>query len=180
MAPDHLRHFTERGMEPAAPIAVTVDVDAPARAVWDAIAAPGNLTNVHPFCAANDVDRWPGSGSRDHVRYHSGLHYERQALAWDEGRGYAFAVGPPGGATALATWTIESTGEDRCRFGIEVVPFLRTDVSPTARAEYVAGVVDGALPPYVESVVHGVRHFVESGDPVARNQFGPHEVFSPA
>ncbi|MEX1287984.1 MAG: SRPBCC family protein [Acidimicrobiia bacterium] len=178
MAP--AQHFTQRGMEPAAPIAVAVEVAAPAHTVWDAIAAPGNLTNVHPFCAANDVERWPGPGSRDRIRYHSGLRYEREALAWDEGRGYAFAVGPPSGATALATWTIEPMGEDRCRFGIEVVPFLRTDVTPAARAAYVSSLVEQALPPYVESVVLGVRHFVESGDPVARNQFGAHSVFSPA
>lgn len=167
-------------MTPVAPIGVRVEVDAPARVVWRAISAPGNLTDVHPFCASNDVDRWPGPGSRDHVRYHSGIHYQREALAWHDGTGYSFAVGPPSGATALATWTIEPIDEGRCRFGIEVVPFLRDDVTAEARAAYLSEVVEGALPPYVESVVRGVRYFVESGEPVGRNQFGAHPLFSPA
>lgn len=56
---------------------------------------------------------------------------------------------------------------------------LREDVQGDSRIAYVADVIEGALPPYVDSVVRGVRHFVESGTPVERNQFGPHPVFSP-
>ena len=144
------------------------------------ISEAGNLTNVHPFCESNDVDVWPGPGGRDHVRYYSGLHYQRDVLEWDDGTGYALALGPLSGKIAIARWSIEPSGPDRCTLSIEVTSFVRDDVSPESRARYEATVIKGAIPPYLDSVVRGVGHYSETGTPVVRNQFGPHDLYSPA
>ncbi|MDG2112964.1 MAG: hypothetical protein P8N02_10165 [Actinomycetota bacterium] len=177
---DYLEPFAARGMAPTAPIEATWDISAGAGDVWAAISESSNLTNVHPFCATNEVERWPGLGSRDHVHYYGGIHYQRDVLDWRDGVGYDLAVGPPSGKIALARWWIDSTGPDRCRFGIEVTSFVRTDVSASARAQYEDTVIKGAIPPYLAAVVRGVGHYSETGTPVARNQFGAHDIYSPA
>lgn len=177
---DHHAAFAARGLAPTDPIPATVDVDASASDVWAAIVERGNLTNIHPFCERNPVERWPGPDGLDHVHYYSGLHYQRDVLEWREGEGYDLAVGPPEGKLALASWTITPTDDTHCVFGIEVTSFVRTDADEASRARYVADVIGGAIPPYLDSVVRGVAHFAQTGDPVVRNQFGDHPLYSPS
>lgn len=177
---DHLEAFTARGLAPTAPIEATTGIAAAAADVWAAISEAGNLVNVHPFCASNEVERWPGPAGRDHVHYYSGIHYERDVLDWRDGVGYDLAVGPPSGKIAVARWWIEPRGADACRFGIEVRSFVRAAVSAEARARYEDTVIKGAIPPYLDAVVRGVGHYSETGTPVVRNQFGAHDIYSPA
>ena len=177
---DYLSGFAERGMASTAPIEAAVNIAASGASVWAAISEAGSLTNIHPFCEVNDVERWPGLGSRDHVHYYSGLHYQRDVVGWREGSGYDFAVGPKSGKIAVASWWIEPTTPDSCRFGIEVTSFLRTDISPEVSARYEDKVIKAAIPPYLDAVVRGVAHYSEPGAPVERNQFGAHEIYSPA
>jgi hypothetical protein len=40
------------------------------------------------------------------VRYYSGLHYQRDVLDWNDGKGYALALGPHSGKLAIARWSI--------------------------------------------------------------------------
>jgi hypothetical protein len=175
----HLDEFLERGLQPTAPIEATHDIGVALTDVWAVISEAGNLTNVHPFCERNDVDVWPGPHGRDHVHYYSGLHYQRDVLEWNDGNGYTLALGPRSGKIAIARWAIDPTGSKRCTLSIEVTSFVRDDVSPETRARYEATVIKGAIPPYLDSVVRGVGHYSETGNPVARNQFGAHDLDSP-
>ena len=179
MRDQFISELAGQGMTPAAPIEAVCDVSAPTSDVWKAIAERGNLTNVHPFCATNEVEVWPGVGARDHVRYYSGLHYLRDCLAWVDGVGYDLAVGPPGQKTAWAEWRIEKASDTASRFSIEVISFVRSDMDPDRRQRYVADVIERAIPPYLDGVVRGVAHFVETGTPVGRNRFGAHDIYSP-
>lgn len=176
---DVLERLTARRMVPSEAIEASCEVPVSDSDVWSAIAAPGNLTNVHPFCRANDVDAWPGPDARDHVRYFSGVHYQRDFLTWQEGVGYDIEVGSPPGKTAHARWRIEPVDAGRARFRLIVTSYLRSDVDPARRRRYEDLIVKRAIPPYVDSVVRGVAHFVGTGTPVTRNQFGSHEIYSP-
>jgi hypothetical protein len=114
------------------------------------------------------------------VRYYSGLHCQRDVLEWNDAKGYALALGPHSGKIAIARWSIDPTGLESCTLSIEVTSFVRDDVSPETRARYEATVIKGAIPPYLDSVVRGVGHYSETGNPVVRNQFGAHDLYSPA
>jgi len=61
-----------------------------------------------------------------------------------------------------------------------VTPFVRLHATAEARARYEETVIDQAIPPYVDAVGRGVVHFSETGTPVVRNQFGAHDLYSPA
>jgi hypothetical protein len=176
---DHLEDFLVRGLLPTPPIQATHDIGVTSTDVWTVISQAGNLTNVHPFCERNDIDVWPGPHGRDHVHYYSGLHYQRDVLAWNDGKGYTLALGPNSGAIAIARWVIQPTRPKRCTLSIEVTSFVRDDVSPETRARYEATVIQGAIPPYLDSVMRGVGHYSETGRPVARNQFGAQDLYSP-
>ncbi|MGY9071966.1 MAG: hypothetical protein ACKVHU_03350 [Acidimicrobiales bacterium] len=89
-------------------------------------------------------------------------------------------MGPKSGKIAVASWWIEPTTPDSCRFGIEVTSFLRTDISAEVSARYEDKVIKAAIPPYLDAVVRGVAHYSETGVPVERNQFGAHEIYSSA
>ena len=71
-------------------------------------------------------------------------------------------------------------------FGAMAGVYLSFGVAVTAIAPMLTevrtdlGVSRGAIPPYLDSVVRGVAHYVETGDPVTRNQFGAHPIYSPA
>lgn len=171
--------FVEQGMEATPAMRAAVDIAASAGDVWAAISERGNLVNIHPFCESNDVERWPGPEGRDHVRYYGGVHYQRDVGEWRDGVGYELIVGPPPGKIASADWWIEPAGDRASRFGIDVTSYVRTAMDPVKRRRYEAEVIQGAIPPYLEAVVNGVAHYVETGDPVTRNQFGAHPIYSP-
>ena len=179
-----------RGIEPMEPIIASVAVAAPPADVWAAISEPGNLTNIHPFCERNEVKRWDGARSRDHVYYYSGVHYQREFLDWFDGAGYDLVLGPPEARTALVRWRITdlapneastaSAGSSGCEFSIKVVALLRDDVPSAERERYAEHMIRRALPPYLDSVVRGTAYFSETGTPVSKNQFGTHPIYSPA
>jgi hypothetical protein len=174
-----MNDFAERGLQPTEPIEATHQIKATASDLWAVISARGNLMNIHPFCSRNPVERWPGIDGVDHVHYYGGVHYRREVSRWCEGEGYELLVGPPSGQIAKARWWIQPTSINECNFGIEVVSYVRSDADPESRAKYEQKMINEAIPPYLRAVVKGVAHFAETGDPVQRNQFGPHDIYSP-
>ena len=174
-----MNDFADRGLEPTTAIVATQQIKASASDLWTVISAPGNLTNIHPFCSTNPVERWPGLGGADHVHYYGGVHYRRDVSQWSEGEGYELLVGPPSGKIAKARWWVEASSISGCNFGIEVISYVRSDVDPEAREVYERKMIREAIPPYLRAVVQGVAHFAETGEPVQRNQFGPHHIYSP-
>jgi len=175
----HHEIFAEQNMEPATPISASVSIAANASDVWTAISDAGNLKRLHPFCERNEVERWPGPNGRDHIYYYSGLHYQRDVLSWQEEQGYDLMVGPLSGKISFARWRIEESSPSACTFSIEVTSYIRNNVSSEDRSRYETKVIKAAIPPYLDAVVQGVAYFVETGNPVIRNQFGAHKIYSP-
>ena len=93
------RHANER-LEHGRPLKSTVEIDVPAGEVWAVIAEPGSLAHYHPFRAATEVERWPGTGSRDSITCYSGIRYQRNFVSWHEGIGYDVELGDPPNQTA--------------------------------------------------------------------------------
>ena len=148
-------------------------VEAPSDQVWDVISSPGYLESCHPFCESNPVEHWPGGGSKDVIQYYGGRVVHRTFTEWTDGIGYDLVVSTPEGAEqALVRWRIEA-GNEHSHLSIELEPrFLN------GAARLLGPVVKIAMRRYLNSVVQGVAHFVETGEPVARNQFGAHPWFS--
>lgn len=165
------------------PVTSRILIRAPRDQVWATIAAPGNLEAAHPFVEANPVERWPGVGARDRIVYYTGLQMVREATAWHDGRdgeyGYDLSVWHRPGAVSRARWRVTAAGDGQSRLTITIWPYLLASWPAGIRPLGQALGVRPLMWWYLRSVVRGVRHVVETGEPVRRNQFGWHPVFSP-
>lgn len=167
------------GLELGESVKRSRDIEVASDAIWTAIAQPGSLTQYHPFCATNPVDRWPGEGSRDQVIYYSGVAYQRDFVTWLEGVGYDLELGPrPPHKTARVAWRIEALTAARSALSIEVTPYLQADLPEARKLAYQERAFGNTIATYLESVLQGVAYFVTSGQAVRRNQFGSHSVYS--
>ncbi len=160
------------------PVRRTLDIAAPAHAVWAVISDPGYLERVHPFCAANPVVKWPGPGSHDEVHYRSGWVYERRFTAWNEGSGYDLEIGGRGEPKSFVTWRLEPAGEATATLTITIYPHVLQRVPVVARWLPHLAVVRPLLRRYLASVLRGVEWYVLHGEPVHADQFGRHPWFS--
>ena len=150
----------------------------PAQRMWDIISAPGNLERCHPFCESNPVETWPGPASQDEVHYLSGWVYVRRFLRWHEGVGYDLEIGREGGSTSFVSWRIKPIDENSCVLKITVVPHTLQDWPTFVRWIPYLLRVRPMLRKYLASVVRGFEWYALRGEPVPRNQFGPHPWFS--
>lgn len=155
-----------------------LEVSRSSHAVWAGLSSKGNLKLCHPFCASTEVESWPGVGSRDSITYYSGRRYQRNFVGWHEGVGYDIELGDRPHATARVEWRIARQGDDRCRFSIEVFPLLPDDMPEARKAAILEKEFGADLAHYLDCVVKGVKHWVETGQPVTEDQFGWNPLYS--
>ena len=167
-----------QGLEVGRSVNAGIHIETPAETVWHAIAKPGNLLDIHPFCAQTKVECWPGPGSRDSITYYSGIRYQRRFVSWYEGVGYDIELGDPPSQTARVRWRIQPRSPNACRLSIEVLPLLRADLSPEKKHRYQNRLFGAVLQHYLDCVVKGVHHFATTGTRVGKDQFGKNELYS--
>ena len=171
------------------PVTDSVLIHAPAEAVWKAISAPSNLEAAHPYVDTNPVREWPeagesGVGAQDTLFYYSGLRMTRQIEGWyppGEGEtvGYDLHIWHRRSMVSRVEWRITSAGKGRSRLTITVWPYLLEHWPGPLRLLGQSLGIKPMMWYYLRSVVRGFKQVVETGQPVERNQFGPHPIFSP-
>ena len=167
-----------QNLELGTPVTVSRVIEAASHNIWQTITEPGNLKRVHPFCAANDVEQWPGVGARDTITYYSGVHYQRDFVTWLEGIGYDLEIGPPPHKTAYVVWRINPLSQTRSDFSIQVIPYLKIDLSEPRKVSYQERFFGDVIGQYLDSVVKGVDYAATTGQTVRKNQFGSHPIYS--
>lgn len=167
-----------RGLELGDAVRVSRTIEAASDSVWQTISQPDQLTHYHPFCKATTVITWPGVGAKDTITYYSGVHYERDFVAWFEGVGFDIEVGPPPDKTARVEWRIKELGEQRSELAITVIPYLKVGLSANRKQAYQQRFFGDTIALYLDSVVRGVGHVATTGEPVQKNQFGTHPIYS--
>lgn len=153
---------------------IAVPVAAPADVAWKVLARPGNLIDIHPFCCANTVERWPGVGARDTVHFYSGSLVHRNFVAWEEGAYYTvivtdrkerqhaeveFRISPdergPGSVFAISVWPMM----------FEFLPVRVREILWDLR-------IRSFFDRYFSAVGRGLAYHVETGRRVRKDQFG--------
>jgi len=156
----------------------TAVVAQPQSHLWEVISTPGYLERCHPFCARNTVATWPGADARDLIVYRSGLELHRHITEWREGHGYALDIGPKGRSNYQVRWQLGTVDEARSAITISLTPYLpSSQTEEDFHAAYMRK-MRRANTTYLESVVAGIRHVAETGEPVRPDQFGAHPVYS--
>jgi hypothetical protein len=161
------------------PVSVTRQIPATAEEVWRLISDSGNLTLYHPFCRENPVEKWPGAGSRDGVKYYNGMVLWRDFTNWIDGVGYDLFIGKKGGPTSRVTWRISPSGDGHCSLTITIEPYWLQNLPVFIRWLPYLLRLRPLLTSYLESVLKGFEYYITTGQKVKRNQFGAHPFFSP-
>lgn len=155
------------------PITHTQSLPVPAQEVWKLISKPGNLVDFHPFCKSNEVEIWPGIGSRDVIHYYSGLVLVRDFDAWYEGTGYDLIAKAEMGLRFRVCWRINPSEDNHSSLTITIQQF------PDQMSEKKLDQYARLLHKYLQQVGQGVEYHLRTGERVTRNQFGSHRFFSP-
>lgn len=157
-------------------ISETQPIAATPAEVWGVISTPRYLEDCHPFCETNPVQQWPGEGSEDTIKYYGGRVVHRHFTSWMDGVGYDIdTTDRRGRPQAGVRWRIAPAG-DHAELTIELEPTFRL---PRPQRWVAPLIVRYQMRRYLRSVLLGIAHRVETGTPVARNQFGSHRWFSP-
>ena len=151
------------------PACSSIIIDAAPERVWAVVERPGHLERFHPFCEANPVMSWSDDDRRDRVVYFGGLVLDRTFTVWAPPHAFRLDIGPPdGGHTRSVHWDFDPVSGDP--------GWTRATIA-------IHGGGDSGretLEDYLDSVLLGLRYVVEDGEPVTKNQFGAHPMFSPA
>tara|TARA_Y100001958_G_C21067196_1_gene427971 strand:+ start:190 stop:696 length:507 start_codon:yes stop_codon:yes gene_type:complete len=160
------------------PVKISTTVHASAREVWQLISTPGNLEKFHPYCAKNPVKHWQEHNSKDEVHYYSGLIYEREFCKWIDGVGYDLVIGKRNGEKSKVSWRLKEICESECMISIEVRSAFLLRYFKVLRFFIHVFWLRPKLRQYLRAVTKGIKLRIESGQDVAKNQFGVHPWFS--
>ncbi len=160
------------------PIGVTLQFSASAEEVWDLISTPEILEKTHPFCKRNPVHTWFGEGSKDTIEYYNGRIMHREFYFWKEGLGYDLLIGREGGRKSKVTWRIKPQDTENSALTITIFPNNLQERSWIRSVLLYYSVVKPMLKKYLLSVLTGFDHYLNTGEPVSKNQFGTHKWFS--
>ena len=142
--------------------------------ILEAIRVPSNLENYHPFCVENKVEKWPGKGSIDYVKYLNGLKYRRDFIKWDES-GYVLDIGVKS-KVARVKWLVEGNSE-QSSLKITINPILPYKNSFIRSIMWYA-YIKYRLQNYINIVVKGFADYIDSEERVSKNKYGKHPWYS--
>ena len=146
--------------------------------IWEAISAPGNLLDCHPFCRSNEPIEWDDMGHSDVIVYLNGRTYVRQFRQWSPKNGYDLTIGEEGGKQSYVRWEIAPINDEQSELRITVYPYLLSNLPRIAASVPFALYVRPKLTAYLDSVIRGFEYYLETGERVPRNHFGKHSWFS--
>ena len=112
------------------------------------------------------------------MHYLNGIVYRREFRSWREGEGYDLEIFHKTRKTAGVTWRITPISDESCQLSITVYPAAVERMSVLVRWAAYLFVIRPKMRSYLDSVVRGFKWYIEKGEAVPRNQFGPHPWFS--
>ena len=155
-----------------------VDFNLPKSKILKLITEPGNLEKYHPFCKKNEIIKWPGNGSVDILEYHNGMRFKREFFNWSD-NGYDLKIGGRRNM-AIVNWVVK--GDDyksslRVRINPNIknyIPIKNIFIQRVLWFVYIKPMLQS----YINHVIRGFNHHMNTETNVLRNQFGTHRWFS--
>tara|TARA_A100001037_G_scaffold142331_1_gene129015 strand:+ start:2059 stop:2532 length:474 start_codon:yes stop_codon:yes gene_type:complete len=144
------------------------------RIILEAIREPGNLNKFHPFCKINTVENWPGIGSIDNIEYLNGLKYKRRFKKWDD-TGYELEIGK-NRKLADVHWVVEGN-MTKSSLSVRINPILPYKSKTKAWFMW-HFYIKHKMQTYINNVLWGFKHYINTETTVERNKFGKHSWFS--
>ena len=151
-----------------------LEINKQSNIVLNLIKSQNNLEKFHPFCKKNIVIKWDGKNSEDIVIYHSKKKYIRKFYEWNE-NGYKLEIFEDR-KLADITWIVnEFNSKSIIKIKAKLyLPYKYKLINTIIFNIYVKFV----LKSYLNSVVKGLKYYLETNKTVSNNQFGKHIWYS--
>ena len=151
-----------------------LEINKQSNIVLNLIKSQNNLEKFHPFCKKNIVIKWDGKNSEDIVIYHSKKKYIRKFYEWNE-NGYKLEIFEDR-KLADITWIVnEFNSKSIIKIKAKLyLPYKYKLINTIIFNIYVKYV----LKSYLNSVVKGLKYYLETNKTVSNNQFGKHKWYS--
>ena len=151
-----------------------LEINKQSNIVLNLIKSQNNLEKFHPFCKKNIVIKWDGKNSEDIVIYHSKKKYIRRFYEWNE-NGYKLEIFEDR-KLADITWIVKDfNGKSIIKIKAKLyLPYKYKLINTIIFNIYVKFV----LKSYLNSVVKGLKYYLETNKTVSNNQFGKHIWYS--
>ena len=145
------------------------------RVVWDTISLKNGLEFFHPFCLKNKEIR--GNKKSDELVYLNGLTYIREFTSWKPNQGFELNIGSKNGKKSKVQWQLQSSGMG-CELKISVFPYKSSKISKFLYPFVNFFIIKPRLKKYLQSVLKGLKYYLDHKQKVQKNQFGEHPWFS--
>ena len=146
--------------------------------IWNAISSHGNLNFFHPFCYINKVIEGDKSSiKKDILIYLNGVVFEREFYQWDEMNGYELIIGKKNGKKSKVEWKISKT-KNHTSLIINVFPYKTDKINSLFYPFVFYFYIKPKLKSYLNSVLKGLKFYLNNNQKVVKNQFGKHSWFS--
>ena len=151
-----------------------LEINKQSNIVLNLIKSQNNLEKFHPFCKKNIVIKWDGKNSEDIVIYHNKKKYIRKFYEWNE-NGYKLEIFEDR-KLADITWIVnEFNSKSIIKIKAKLyLPYKYKLINTIIFNIYVKYV----LKSYLNSVVKGLKYYLETNKTVSNNQFGKHIWYS--
>lgn len=142
--------------------------------VWEIISSKNALELFHPYCLKNDVIDYK---KKDKLVYLNGLIYIREFSVWKPNKGFELSIGKKGGKNSKVIWEIKILDKG-CEVTISVFPYSSSKISKYFYPIINIIIVKPKLRKYLQSVLKGLKYYLDTNFRVRKNQFGKHAWFS--
>ena len=151
-----------------------LEINKESNIVIDLIKSKSNLEKFHPFCKKNIVVKWKGKNSEDIVIYHNNKQYVRKFTEWYP-NGYKLEIYEDR-KLADISWNVKDLN-NKSIIKITAEPYLpykNRFINVIVFNLYVKYVLQS----YLNSVVKGLKYYLETNKTVSDNQFCKHIWYS--
>ena len=151
-----------------------LEINKESNTVIDLIKSKSNLEKFHPFCKKNIVVKWKGKNSEDIVIYHNNKQYVRKFTEWHQS-GYKLEIFEDR-KLADISWNVKDLN-NKSIIKISAKPYLPYKyriINVIVFNLYVKYVLQS----YLNSVVKGLKYYLETNKTASDNQFGKHIWYS--
>ena len=151
-----------------------LEINKQSNIVLNLIKSQNNLEKFHPFCKKNIVIKWDGKNSEDIVIYHSKKKYIRRFYEWNE-NGYKLEIFEDRKLADISWIVNEFNSKSIIKIKAKLyLPYKYKLINTIIFNIYVKYV----LKSYLNSVVKGLKYYLETNKTVSNNQFGKHIWYS--
>tara|TARA_B100001175_G_C19507004_1_gene641482 strand:- start:755 stop:1237 length:483 start_codon:yes stop_codon:yes gene_type:complete len=142
--------------------------------VWEIISSKNALELFHPYCLKNDVIDYK---KKDKLVYLNGLTYFREFYAWKPNNGFELSIGKKRGKKSKVLWEIKILDRG-CEVKISVFPYRSSKIPKYFYTIFNILIIKPKLRKYLQSVLKGLKFYLDTNINVKKNQFGKHSWFS--